>query len=154
MVANVLHVMAINGESRQTLLGVRSQHSRQIHRAGPLGAVEAPHRLNGLRIHVEGFHAVAPARGDGQSRNHVLGGEELLALGGFCAAADGAGANDDLHRRAIGIVQGFHQFLCSVGKAHGLLFQTFANAAPAAINGGTNTDLGINHVYSSSEYFL
>ena len=138
--------MAVDGEGGQPLLRVGGQHGGQIHRARALGAVEAPDRLDGGGVHVEGLHAVAPAGGHGQGGGHVLGGESLLAFGRFRAAADGAGRNDHLYGSAVRVLQGFDQSLGGIGHAHGLLFQTFADAAPAAVDDGTNADFRVHHV--------
>ena len=138
--------MAVDGEGGQSLLGIGGQHCRQIYRAGALGAIEAPDGLNGEGVHVEGFHAVAPAGGHGQGGSHVLGGEGLLAFGRFRAAADGAGRNDHLYGSAVRVLQGFDQSLGGIGHAHGLVFQTFADAAPAAVDDRTNADFRVHHV--------
>ena len=153
-VAHVLHIPAIDGEGGQPLLGIGGQHRRQIHRAGALRAVEAPHGFDGSGVHVEGLHSVTPAGGHGQGCHHVLGGEELLTPGGLRAAADGAGADHRLHGGAVGIAQGFHQRLGRLSQAHGLLLQALADAAPAAVDGGPDADLRIQHGHSSCEYFL
>ena len=52
--------------ARQTALGVCCQNRSQIHRAGALGAVEAPNCLDGVGVHVERFGTVAPAGGHRQ----------------------------------------------------------------------------------------
>ena len=145
LVAHVLHITAVDGEGRQALLGVGRQHRRQIHRAGALRAVEAPHRLDGAGVHVEGLHAVAPAGGDGEGGHHILRGEELLAAGSLRAAADGAGADHRLHGGAVGIAQGFNQRLGCLSQAHGLGLQAFADTAPPAVDDGADADLRIKH---------
>ena len=124
---------------------IGGQHGGQIHRARTLGAVEAPYGLDGQGIHVEGFHAVAPAGRDGQGCGDVLRGKEFLAFGRFRAAADGAGGNDGLHGRAVRVAQRLDQRLGGMRHAHGLLLQAFAYAAPAAVDDGTNADFGIRH---------
>ena len=149
--------MAIDGEGWQPLLGMGSQHSGQVDGAGALGAVEAPYRLDGAGVHVEGLAAVAPAAGNGQRSHHIFG-LELVGTGcGFGAAADGGIGNDTLHRGAVRVTQVFFdQGLGITGHGHGLVLQTFTNAAPAAVDGGTDTDFGIKHLALppfSSEWF-
>ena len=145
-VTHVLHVMAVDGEGGQSLLGIGGQHCRQIYRAGALGAVEAPDGLDGEGVHVEGLHAVAPAGGHGQGGGHILGGEIFLAASRFRAAADGAGRNDDLHGCAVRVLQCFNESFSGVGHAHGLGFQTFADTAPTTVDDGTNANFRVHHV--------
>ena len=87
-VAGVLHVAAVDREGGQTLLVVRRQRRREIDRAGPLGAVEAPDRLRPQRVHVDGLAAVAPARRHRHRRADVRAGELGFAGGGFRHAGD------------------------------------------------------------------
>src|SRR5699024_11198988 len=88
-VVGVLHIMAVDGEGGQAFLSVGGQHRGQIHRAGALGAVEAPDCLDGVGVHVKGLGPVAPAGGDGEGSHHVLGRELVLAGSCLGAAADG-----------------------------------------------------------------
>ena len=103
----ILHVMAVDGKSGQSLLGVCRQHSCEINCARALGAVKAPNRLDGFRVHIKCFTAVAPARGDSQCCHNVFAAEFILASRRLCAAADGAVRNHALHGRAVGIAQIF-----------------------------------------------
>ncbi len=61
-VAGVLHVAPVDAEGGQALLVVAGQHGRQVDRAGPLGAVEAPHRLGDQRVHVHRFASRSTSR--------------------------------------------------------------------------------------------
>ena len=97
-VAAVLHVAAVNAESRQSLLRVAGQHGGEINRAGPLGAVETPHGLGNDRVHVHRLAAVTPARRHGQRQADAFAREFFRAGGGLGHAAD-AGVGDDALRR-------------------------------------------------------
>ena len=103
----ILHVVAVDGKSGQSLLGVCRQHSGEINRAGTFGAVKAPNCLDGFRVHIKRFAAVAPAGGHGQCCHYILAAEFILASRGLRAAADGAVRNHALHRRAVRIAQIF-----------------------------------------------
>ena len=61
VVVEVLHIMAVDAESRQTLLGMGSQNGSQIHGAGALGTVEAPDSLGIVGVHIHGLRTIAPA---------------------------------------------------------------------------------------------
>ena len=93
--------MAVDAECRQSLLRMRGEHSGQIYRARTLGAVESPHRLGPMRVHVHGLAAVAPAGGHGDGGAHALALEFLLTSGSLGHAPDGAVGNDALHGRTI-----------------------------------------------------
>ena len=102
-IVGVLHIVAVNAESRQAFLCVRRQNAGQVDRAGALRAVEAPYALDGQGIHIHGLRAVAPARGHGQGDIHA-GAPELIGAGGrFRNAADGRIRDDHLHRRSVRI---------------------------------------------------
>ena len=146
-VAGVLHVMAVDREGRQALLGVGGQHRSQIHRAGAFGTVEAPDRLDGVGVHVKGLSPVTPAGSDGEGGHHVLGGELVLAGSCLRPAPYGGVRDHTLDRGAVGIAQRLlDPFLCLAGHGHGLFFQTFPHAAPAAVDGGPDADFGIQHL--------
>ena len=142
----ILHLMAVDAEGGQALLGVGGQHGGQIHRAGALGAVEAPHALDGHGVHVHSLRAVAPAGGDGEGDVHVL----LLELGGAggCLGhpSDGGVGNDHLHRLAVAVENVLlKQLLGGLGHGHGLVLQGFTDLqrAAAAVDDGTDADDGI-----------
>ena len=61
VVVEVLHIMAVDAESRQTLLGMGSQNGSQIHGARALGTVEAPDSLRIMGVHIHGLRTIAPA---------------------------------------------------------------------------------------------
>ena len=145
-IRGLLYIVAVNGEGGQTLLGVGGHDGSQVYSAGTLGAVKAPHGLDGPGIHVEGLAAVAPAAGDGESCHHILGGELVGAGSGLRAAANGGVRDDALHRGTVGIAQILlDERLGAVGHSHGLLFQALPDTAPAAVNGGANANLWIQH---------
>ena len=145
-VRRLLHVVPVDGERGQTLLGVRGEDGREVHRARALRAIEAPDRLDGAGVHVERLAAVAPATRDGERRDDVLRGELVGAGRGLRAAADGGVGDDALHGRAVGIAQVLLDELFRVlGHRHRLGFQTLAHAAPATVDGRTDTDLRIQH---------
>ena len=135
--------MAIDAEGRQALLRMGGQHGGQIHRAGALGAVEAPHALDGVAILVHGLGAIAPAGSHGQGDGDVVLAELVLAGGGLGHAADGGVGDDDLHRLAVGVAQVLlKELLCGERHVHGLLLEGFADLqrAAAAVDGGTDAD--------------
>ena len=145
-IGDVLDIVAVDGEGGQAPLGVGGHHRGQVHRAGALGAVKAPHRLDGLGVHVEGLGAVAPAPGDGQGGHHVLGGELVRHTGGLGPAADGGAADDALHRGAVGVLQILaDEGGGASGHGHGLLLQALPDAAPAPVDDGPDADLRIQH---------
>ena len=146
-VAGVLHVMTIDGEGGQPPLGMGGQHRRQIYRAGALGAVEAPHGLDGAGVHVEGFAAIAPTGGHGEGGRHIFGAELVGAGGRLGPAADGGVCQHTLNGGAVWIAQMLlDQGLGVFRHGHGLFFQTLPHAAPAAVDGGANTDFWIEHI--------
>ena len=60
---------------------VCGQNRSQIHRAGALGAIEAPDCLNGVGVHVERLSTIAPTGGHGQCGRNILGRELLCHAG-------------------------------------------------------------------------
>ena len=148
-VAGVLHVATVDREGGQTLLVVRRQRRREIDRAGPLGAVEAPDRLRPQRIHVDGLAAVAPARRHRHRRADVGAGELGFAGGGFRHAGDRGVGDHALHRFAARVAQlGRQQRRGAARHRHRLLFQRFAHATAPAINDRPHADprQGTRHV--------
>ena len=142
----ILHLMAVDAEGGQALLGVGGQHGGQIHRAGALGAVEAPHALDGHGVHVHGLGAVAPAGGDGEGDIHIFLLELGGAGGGLGHPADGGVGNDHLHRLAVAVENVLlKQLLGGLGHGHGLVLQGLPDlqGAAAAVDGGTDADDGI-----------
>ena len=135
--------MAVDAEGRQALLGVGGQHGGQVHRAGALGAVEAPDGLDGVAVHVHGLGAVAPAGGHGQGDGDALVAELLLAGGGLGHAANGGVGDDDLHGLAVGVAQVLlKQPGGGLGHVHGLILQPLAHLQRAAttVDGGADAD--------------
>jgi len=139
----VLNVVAVNAEGGKTLLGVGSENGRQVNSAGTLGAVEAPNALDGLRIHVHGLRAVAPAGCDGEGDVDAVLLELFGAGGSLGNAADGGVCDYDLNRIAVGILKVFlKQLLGGLCHCHGLVFEAFANleGSTATVDGGADTD--------------
>ena len=142
-VVGLLDLMTVDAEGRQALLGVGGQHGGQIHRAGALGAVEAPDGLDGVAVHVHGLGAVAPAGGHGQGDGHALAAELFLAGGGLGHAADGGVGDDHLHGLAVGIAQVLlEQLRGGLGHVHGLVLKALAHLqhATTAVDGGADAD--------------
>ena len=138
--------MAVDAEGRQALLGMGGQHGGQIHGAGALGGVQAPHALDGVAILVHGLGAIAPAGSHGQGDGDVVLAELVLAGGGLGHAADGGVGDDDLHRFAVGVAQVFlKELLGDLRHAHGLILQGFANLqrAAAAVYDGADANYRI-----------
>ena len=86
--------MAVDSEGGEPFLGMGGEHGSQIHGAGPLRAVEAPDRLDGIAVHVHGFRTVTPAGGHRQRDGDAFPAEFLLAGGRLGHAAD-RGIGDD-----------------------------------------------------------
>ena len=142
-VVRVLHVMAVDGEGGQALLVVRRQRRGQVHRAGALGAVEAPDGLGAQGIHVDGLAAVAPAGGDGDGQAHVLARELGVAVRRLGKAADGGVRDHALHGQAAGVLEFLADQLGNRRRhRHRLILQPLADAISAAVDGGTDADSG------------
>ena len=140
-IRDILDVVTVDREGRQASLVVSGHNGGQIYRAGTLGAVKAPNRLNGGRIQVHRLAAVAPAGSNAQGGAHILRGELLGAAGRLLAAADGAVGNDAFHRSAVWITDlGFNQLLGHLSHLHGFFFQAFPHAEPAAVNDGADAN--------------
>ena len=119
-----LDVMPVNAECRQSLLRVRGKDGGKIDRAGALGAVEAPDRLDGVRVHVHGLRAVAPAGCNRQGNSDLLAFEFLRAGGSLPYAPDGGIGNDHTHGRAVGVAEVFCKEFCgALCHIHGLLLE-------------------------------
>ncbi len=143
LVARILHIMTIDRKCRNPFLVVRSQRSRQIDRARALGAVKAPDSFRAQRVHIDGFAAVAPARGHGNRQANVRGAELLFAGGGFRHTGDATVGNHAFNGRSTGVTQFFTQQRSrGFRHVHGLLFQRFAHSHPAAINYRSNANTG------------
>ncbi len=105
VVGEVLYVVAVDAESRQAFLGMCGKNGGKIDGSGPLSAVESPHGLGPIGVHVHGFTAIAPARG------HSDGGADAFALeffgtcGGFRHTAYGSVGDHALHGRSVGIAE-------------------------------------------------
>ena len=138
--------MAINGESRQTTLGVCGQNRSQIHCSGALGSIEAPNRLDGVGVHIERFGTVAPAGGHRQRCRNILGRELLCHAGRLGTTANRRTADHALHRRTIGVLEVLRNQLSGIFcHAHRLIFEAFTDTAPASINYRANTNFRIQH---------
>ena len=140
-VVGILDIMAVDRERRDPFLTVGGQRGGQIDGAGALRAVKSPDGLRAQRIHVDGFAAVAPARGDGDRHADVLAAELLLTGGGFRHTGDAGVGNHALDLRAAGMTEllanqrggGF----CHI---HGLRFQRLAYPHPTSVNHRANTN--------------
>ena len=142
-VVRLADVMAVNAESRQSLLRMGCQHRCQIYGARTLRSVEAPNGFDGLGIHVHGLRSIAPTGCHGQGDIHAFPTEFFRAGGRLSHPADGGVGDHNLHRFAIGIFQVFlKQFRGGFCHVHGLLFQRSAHIQrpPAPVDGGTDTD--------------
>ena len=149
-VAHILYVTAVNGKGRQAALSVCGKHGGKVNRTGLFGAVEAPDRLDGVRVHIKGFGSVAPAGGHAEGGHHVLGGELPLDRSRLGTATDGGTADDALHGGTVGITQMLGDQRRRVfGHIHGLLLQALAHAAPAAVDNGSDADFRIIHITHS-----
>ena len=155
LVVSVLDVMSVDAEGGEALLGVGGEDGGQIHGAGTLGPVEAPDGLDGMRVHVHGFAAVAPARGDGDGDGHTLAGEFLRAGGRFGHPADGTVGNDALYGSAVNVTEfAADEFGHGFRHAHGLVFQGFPDAVHAPVDGGADANFGVIHILSVFGYQL
>ena len=86
-------------------MGMCGKHSGQIHRARTFRAVESPHRLGPVRVHVHGLAAVAPTTGHGDGGADALA-LELSGTGSTLGhAADGSVGNDTLHGTAVTVAE-------------------------------------------------
>ncbi len=105
VVGEVLYVVSVDAESRQAFLGMCGKNGGKIDGSGPLSAVESPHGLGPIGVHVHSFTAIAPARG------HSDGGADAFALeffgtcGGFRHTAYGSVGDHALHGRSVGIAE-------------------------------------------------
>ena len=52
VVVEILHIVSVDTEGRQSLLGVSGQHGCEIHSTRALCAVESPYSLGIIRVHV------------------------------------------------------------------------------------------------------
>ena len=108
------------------------------------GAVESPHGLGVIGVHVHGLRAVAPAGGHGDGGSYALALELLGAGGAFRHAPDGAVGDDALHGTAVPVLQVVGNQLChGLCQVHGLLFEAFAHASLPAVNGRADTDFRV-----------
>ena len=145
----IAHVAAVDGKRRQSALRVRGHDSRQIHRARPFGAVEAPHRFDRRGIQIHRLAAVAPARRDGQRGDDVKHGELLLRRSRLRAAADGRIGDHALDGTAVGVKAVFlDQLFGGVRHAHGLRFQTLPDPQTPPVDDGTYTDSRFHTIFS------
>ena len=153
LVIRVLHVVAVDAEGGQALLRVRGEDGGEVHRARPLRAVEPPNGLDRMRVHVHGLADVAPARGDRDRDGDAFADELLSTGGGFGHAADGGIGDDTLDGGAVRVAEPAGQEGGDTARhAHGLVFQGFADAVHAAVDGRADADFGV--VMHSSWFWL
>ena len=145
IVVDILHIMAIDTESRQALLCVGSKYSGQINRTRAFCAVEAPHGFRVVRVHVHRLGAIAPTGGDGDGGADAFALELLGAGSALRHTTDSAVGDDALHGRAVAIAEsGGYQLGNGLSQCHRLLFKAFADATLATVDGGTNPDFGVS----------
>ena len=120
---------------------MRRQHRGQVDRAGPLGAVEAPDRLLGQRVHIHRFGAVAPARRDGQRRRDALARKLRCAGGSFVDAADGRIRNHAFDRFAVRVLQCTDQLRSGLRHVHRLGFERLPDPLAAPVDRRTDSNL-------------
>ena len=145
IVVQILNIVTVDTERRQTFLCVSGQNSCQIDSTGTLGSVEAPHGLGPVRVHVHCFGSVAPARCNRDCGADTFTLEFFGACSRFGNATDCAVGNDTLHRCAVGISEIIgYKFCYCFGKIHGFLFQTLAYASLTPVNSGTDADFRIS----------
>ena len=136
-----LHILAINAEGGEALLGVAGEHGGEVNRPRALGAVETPHRLGSVGIHIHGLGTVAPAGRHGERDAHVVEFKLIGTGRGLAHAADAGVCDHALHRRAIRVAQGgAEKFRHGLGLIHGAGFERLAHAAEAAVDGGADAD--------------
>ena len=104
-VVRFLNVMTINAEGRKTLLRMSGQNRCQIYGARSLSSVQAPHALDGLRVHIHGLRSIAPAGSNRQSNVHSLFSELLCTRCALSHPSDSRVSNNNLYRLAVGIFQ-------------------------------------------------
>ena len=104
VVCQILNVMAIDAECRQTLLCMTSQYGSQIYSTGTFCTVEAPNSLWPVGMHVHGLRTIAPARCNGDGGTYALTLELSLASGSFCHTADCAVGNNALNGSTVGML--------------------------------------------------
>ena len=150
IVTRILHVPAVDTKSRQSLLGMRGKHGREIDSAWALSAIESPDRFRCERVGIHRLGAVAPAGCDCERNADILAAEFIGARGCFADAADAGIGDHTLHRLAGRMAKfGGQKRGRVLGHGHGLFFEGFADAAEAAINGRTDADFReVGHEWS------
>ena len=120
------------------------KHGGKIYRTGTLGAVESPHSLRPIRIHIHSLGTVTPAWSHADGSAYALAFKFLGTGRCLGHAPDGTVGDNALYRRTVTISYIFtYQFRHSVSQIHSLFFETFAHTPLARINNRSNTDLGI-----------
>ena len=123
------------------LLVVPGQCRSQINGARTLRAVETPDGFGGERVHVDGFGAVAPARGDRKDGADIAVAEFVGAGRGFGDPADRGVGDDAFDGRAVRITEFFAvKTRYALRHAHGHCFERFADSAAAAVDDRTDPD--------------
>ena len=139
----ILHIISVNAESGKALLRMGGKNARQIHRAGTLRSVKAPHALDGFGIHVHGLRPVAPAGRHRQRDIHARLPELVRAGRRLSHTSDGGVRNDHLHRLAVGIPQVLgKQLRRGLRHVHGLLLQRLPHLqiSPSAVDRRPDAD--------------
>ena len=136
--------MTIDAECGQSFLGVGRKDGGKIDRARTFGAVETPHSLGPVGIHVHCFRTVAPAGSDGDGGSYALALKFVGACGRFGHTAYGGIGNDTLHGCAVGIAKiGGDKIGHCFCQIHGLVFKAFSHSALTSVNGRTNADFRV-----------
>ena len=139
----ILYIMSVNAESGKALLRMGSQHARQIHRAGTLRSVKAPHALDRPGIHIHGLCPVAPAGRNRQRNIHTCLPELVRTGSRLSHTSDGGVRDDHLHRFPVGITQILGKQLCRrLRHVHRLLLQRLPHLqiTPSAVNRRPDSD--------------
>ncbi|MEN9991533.1 MAG: hypothetical protein RLZZ224_1235 [Verrucomicrobiota bacterium] len=143
-IARVLDIATVDTKSRKALLGVTGENSGEVNGAGAFRAIKAPDGFGDRRVHVHGFRAIAPAGSDRERDADAFFTELFRAGGRFCDTADASIRDHAFDGRAIAMTEnGADQIGSRASHVHGLRFERLANAAEAAIDGGTNPDFWV-----------
>ena len=84
-----LHIMSIDAERRQSLLGMGCQYGCKVYGTGSLRTVKSPDTLNRIGRHIHGLRSVTPAGGHGQSNGNAFRFKKVRTFCRFCHASDG-----------------------------------------------------------------
>ena len=94
VIIEILHVMSIDTEGWQTLLCMCGKNGSQVYCTRTLCAIESPHSLRIMRIHIHGLRTIAPTRSyrDGSSYSLTL---EFLGTGSTLCHSTNSGVTDN-----------------------------------------------------------